>query len=164
MVGTFWAFAPALVAIVLALLTKQVYISLFVGILTGALMYTGGNCGAQVSTLMIRGLALGELDFKDILKILWKEFRVGAMIGAVLSVFTFLRVLFINQASAGVSLVVASALFCTVILAKIIGCCLPLLAKRFKLDPAMMASPLITTIVDAAALALYFSIAKVVLF
>ena len=128
------------------------------------LMDTGGNCGAQVSTLMIRGLALGELDFKDILKILWKEFRVGAMIGAVLSVFTFLRVLFINQASAGVSLVVASALFCTVILAKIIGCCLPLLAKKVKLDPAMMASPLITTIVDACSLALYFSIAKVVLF
>lgn len=128
------------------------------------LMDTGGNCGAQVSTLMIRGLALNELSFKDLFKILWKEFRVGLMIGFVLSIFTFVRVLLVNQATAAVSLVVSLALFCTVILAKIIGCCLPLLAKRFKLDPAMMASPLITTIVDAAALALYFSIAKVVLF
>lgn len=128
------------------------------------LMDTGGNCGAQVSTLMIRGLALNELSFKDLFKILWKEFRVGLMVGIVLSVFTFVRVLLVNQATAAVSLVVSLALLCTVILAKIIGCCLPLLAKRFKLDPAMMASPLITTIVDAAALALYFSIAKVVLF
>lgn len=128
------------------------------------LMDTGGNCGAQVSTLMIRGLALNELSFKDLFKILWKEFRVGLMVGIVLSIFTFVRVLLVNQATAAVSLVVSLALLCTVILAKIIGCCLPLLAKRFKLDPAMMASPLITTIVDAAALALYFSIAKVVLF
>jgi len=128
------------------------------------LMDTGGNCGAQVSTLMIRGLALGELSFKDIFKILWKEFRVGMMVGVVLSVFTFTRVLLVNQATVAVSLVVSFALFCTVIIAKIIGCCLPLLAKRLKLDPAMMASPLITTIVDAASLALYFSIAKAVLF
>ena len=128
------------------------------------LMDTGGNCGAQVSTLMIRGLALGELSFKDIFKVLWKEFRVGLMVGVVLSLFTFVRVLLVNQATVAVSLVVSAALFCTVIIAKIIGCCLPLLAKRLKLDPAMMASPLITTVVDAASLALYFTIAKAVLF
>lgn len=127
------------------------------------LMDTGGNCGAQVSTLMIRGLALNEIRFKDLFKVLWKEFRVGLLVGIVLSVFTFVRVLLVNQATAAVSMVVALALFATVIIAKLIGCCLPLLAKRLKLDPAMMASPLITTIVDAASLSLYFTIAKAVL-
>lgn len=127
------------------------------------LMDTGGNCGAQVSTLMIRGLALNEIRFKDLFKVLWKEFRVGVLVGITLSLFTFVRVLLVNQATVAVSLVVALALFATVIIAKLIGCCLPLLAKRIKLDPAMMASPLITTIVDAASLSLYFTIAKVVL-
>ncbi len=123
------------------------------------LMDTGGNCGAQVSTLIIRGLALNELQPKDILRILWKEFRVALLVGAVLSVFTLLRVRFINGADWPVSLVVALSLYLTVIIAKAIGCCLPLLAKRVHLDPALMASPLITTIVDAASLTLYFSIA-----
>lgn len=123
------------------------------------LMDTGGNCGAQVSTLIIRGLALNEIQPRDILRILWKEFRVALLVGGVLSVFTFLRVRFINQADVPVSLVVALSLFATVVIAKAIGCCLPLLAKRVHLDPAMMASPLITTIVDAASLTLYFSIA-----
>ena len=123
------------------------------------LMDTGGNCGAQVSTLIIRGLALNEIQPKDILRILWKEFRVALLVGGVLSVFTFLRVRFINQADVSVSLVVALSLFATVVIAKAIGCCLPLLAKRVHLDPAMMASPLITTIVDATSLTLYFSIA-----
>ncbi len=123
------------------------------------LMDTGGNCGAQVSTLIIRGLALNEIQFRDIFRILWKEFRVGLMVGAVLSVFTFLRVMFINKADYATSLVVALSLYSTVLLAKAIGCCLPLLAKRLKLDPALMASPLITTIVDAASLTVYFTIA-----
>ncbi len=123
------------------------------------LMDTGGNCGAQVSTLIIRGLALNEIQPKDIGRILWKEFRVALLVGAVLSVFTYLRVRFINGADPSVSLVVAVSLYLTVIIAKAIGCCLPLLAKRIRLDPALMASPLITTIVDAASLTLYFSIA-----
>ena len=127
------------------------------------LMDTGGNCGAQVSTLIIRGLALNELQPKDILKILWKEFRVALIVGAVLSVFTFLRVYFLNQAGYLVSLTVAAALYCTVIVAKAIGCCLPLLAKKIHLDPALMASPLITTIVDATSLTIYFSIATALL-
>ncbi len=127
------------------------------------LMDTGGNCGAQVSTLIIRGLALNELQPKDILKILWKEFRVALIVGGVLSVFTFLRVMFLNQAGMAVSLVVALSLYMTVIIAKAIGCCLPLLAKKIHLDPALMASPLITTIVDAASLTIYFSIATAIL-
>ena len=127
------------------------------------LMDTGGNCGAQVSTLIIRGLALNELQPRDILRILWKEFRVALIVGAILSVFTFLRVLLLNQAGMSVSLVVAASLYMTVIIAKAIGCCLPLLAKKIHLDPALMASPLITTIVDAASLTIYFTIATAIL-
>ncbi len=127
------------------------------------LMDTGGNCGAQVSTLMIRGIALNEIEFKDIFKVLWKEFRVGLIVGAVLSVFTYLRVRFINGGEATVALTVALALYATVIIAKAIGCCLPLFAKKIKLDPAMMASPLITTIVDATSLGIYFTIATALL-
>ncbi len=123
------------------------------------LMDTGGNCGAQVSTLMIRGLALGEIHFKDIFKAIWKEIRVGLIVGIALFAFTLARVLLINQASFMVALVVALALFMTVVLAKLIGCCLPLFAKKLHLDPALMASPLITTLVDAASLTIYFAIA-----
>ena len=127
------------------------------------LMDTGGNCGAQVSTLIIRGLALSELHPKDIFKILWKEFRVALIVGFVLSAFTFARVFFLNQAGPTVSFVVAISLYLTVIVAKAIGCCLPLLAKKIHLDPALMASPLITTIVDATSLTIYFSIASAML-
>ncbi len=127
------------------------------------LMDTGGNCGAQVSTLIIRGLALNEITFRDIFRILWKEFRVGLLVGLVLSVFTFLRVLLINQAGVLIAGIVAASLYCTVLLAKAIGCCLPLLAKKVHLDPALMASPLITTIVDATSLTVYFSIATAML-
>ena len=124
---------------------------------------TGGNCGAQVSTLIIRGLALGEIQLKDIFKVLWKEIRVGLIVGVVLCLFTVGRVLLVNQATLAVALVVGLALFFTVILAKMIGCCLPLLAKKIGLDPALMASPLITTLVDAASLTIYFSIASAML-
>ena len=127
------------------------------------LMDAGGNCGAQASTLMIRGLALGEIQIKDIFRIIWKEFRVGLLVGLVLFVFTLGRVLLVNQASLMVALVVASSLYLTVILAKMIGCSLPLLAKRVGLDPALMASPLITTLVDATSLMIYFNIATAVL-
>ena len=127
------------------------------------LMDTGGNCGAQASTLMIRGIALGEIEFKDIGKALWKELRVGMIIGAVLFAFTFARVYFINQASIAVCFIVSISLFCTVLMSKSLGCVLPLTAKRLGFDPALMASPLITTIVDMTSLIVYFSIATAVL-
>ncbi len=127
------------------------------------LMDTGGNCGAQASTLMIRGIALGEIEFKDIGRALWKEFRVALIVGAVLSVFTFLRVLLINHATVPVCLIVSGSLYCTVILAKALGCALPLTAKKLGFDPALMASPLITTIVDMTSLTIYFSIATAVM-
>ena len=131
------------------------------------LMDTGGNCGSQSSTLIIRGLSLGEIEMKDFLKALWKEFRVAVVVGIVLFVFTFFRVRFVNATGLEhpwlVSLVVAGALFCTIILAKCLGCCMPMLAKKLKLDPALMASPLITTVVDMSSLLIYFSIAKLIL-
>ena len=127
------------------------------------LMDTGGNCGAQSSTLVIRGLSLGQITLKDFFKALWKEFRVALIVGAVLFVFTLFRVRFINGAAWPVSFVVAAALFCTIMLAKALGCAMPMLAKRLGLDPALMASPMITTVVDMSSLFIYFTIAKAVL-
>ena len=127
------------------------------------LMDTGGNCGAQSSTLIIRGLSLGQITLKDFFKALWKEFRVALLVGAVLFIFTLVRVHFVNGADWNVSFVVAAALLCTIILAKALGCVMPMLAKRLGLDPALMASPLITTVVDMSSLIIYFSIARAVL-
>ncbi|AXG91691.1 magnesium transporter [Clostridium botulinum] len=127
------------------------------------LMDTGGNSGSQSSTLVIRGLALGEIKLKDIFKVMWKEFRVSVVVGIVLSVVNFLRVYFIEKVSFMVSMTVCISLFFTVVLAKVVGGILPIVAKKLKLDPAIMASPLITIIVDAVALLIYFGIAKILL-
>lgn len=123
------------------------------------LMDTGGNAGSQSSTLIIRGLALGEIELKDILKVLWKEFRVSLIVAVVLSVVNFLRVYYLEGAEFAISVTVCLSLFATVILAKVVGGVLPIIAKKLKLDPAIMAGPLITTIVDALALLLYFAMA-----
>ncbi len=127
------------------------------------LMGTGGNCGAQASTLAIRGLALGEIKLKDIGLVLWKEVRVAALIGVVLGIVNFGRMYFFSDAGAAVSAVVSAAMFCTIVLAKSIGCTLPIIAKSIKLDPALMASPIITTVVDAASLTILFTLATAVL-
>lgn len=122
------------------------------------LMDTGGNCGQQASTLMIRGMALGEVQFKDFFKVLWTEFRVGLLVGVILSVVTFIRLLLLNGATLVMAGVISFSLFATVVIAKSIGCMLPLGAQRLKLDPALAASPLITTLVDAASLFIFFTI------
>ncbi len=127
------------------------------------LMDTGGNSGSQSSTLVIRGLALGEIKLKDIFKVMWKEFRVSVVVGIALAIVNFLRVYFIEKVSFMVSITVCISLFFTVVLAKVVGGILPIVAKKLKLDPAIMASPLITTIVDAVALLIYFGIAKMLL-
>ncbi|EJP6471514.1 magnesium transporter [Clostridium sporogenes] len=127
------------------------------------LMDTGGNSGSQSSTLVIRGLALGEIKLKDIFKVMWKEFRVSVVVGIALSVVNFLRVYFIEKVSFMVSMTVCISLFFTVVLAKVVGGILPIVAKKLKLDPAIMASPLITTIVDAVALLIYFGTAQMLL-
>ena len=127
------------------------------------LMGTGGNAGAQASTLIIRGMAVGEVHLKDVFKVVWKEIRVGALCGFALGTVNFLRVLLWNQQNALLSLVVTLSLFCTILIAKTIGGLLPILAKKMKIDPAIMAAPLITTTVDATSLIVYFAIAKALL-
>ncbi|EHO84515.1 magnesium transporter [Fusobacterium ulcerans] len=122
------------------------------------LMDTGGNAGSQSSTLIIRGIALGEIQLTDIGKILWKEFRVSLIVGVTLAFVNFLRIYFIDRAGLTISLVVCTSLLFTVVIAKVVGGVLPIMAKAFKLDPAIMASPLITTIVDACALVVYFGL------
>lgn len=127
------------------------------------LMDTGGNAGSQSSTLIIRGLALGDIKIKDYLKVMTKEFRVSLIVATVLAVVNFLRLYFLQKVDMMVSLTVCGSLFFTVIIAKIVGGILPIIAKKLKCDPAIMASPLITTIVDAFALMVYFTLAKLFL-
>ncbi len=129
------------------------------------LMDTGGNSGNQTSTLIIRGLALGEIKIKDYPKVLFKEIRVGLICGLILAVVNFGRMWIIGGSGGTISvyLVTCMALFFAVVIAKSIGCTLPILAKILKLDPALMAGPMITTIVDALTLLIYFALAKVFL-
>lgn len=124
------------------------------------IMGTGGNSGSQSSVTIIRGLSLEEIEFKDIFKIIWKELRVAVVCGVVLAVATYFKVLWLDGADAMISMVVAVTLLFTILLAKLVGCVLPLLAKKVGFDPAVMASPFITTIVDALSLVVYFDIAS----
>lgn len=123
------------------------------------LMDTGGNSGSQSSSLIIRGLALGQIKTKDILKIIAKEFSVGVIAGSILAAVNFLRLYFINQEELSLALTVTLTLFITVVIAKIVGGVLPMFAQKLKLDPAVMASPIITSIVDVVSLFIYFYIA-----
>lgn len=122
------------------------------------LMDTGGNCGSQSSTLIIRGLALGDIKFKDLFRVIFKEFRISLIVGAILAVANGLRI-FIQYQNPQIAIVVALSLAAVVILSKFIGCVLPLFANKVGLDPAIMASPLITTIVDTCSILVYFNIA-----
>ncbi|MCC7570123.1 magnesium transporter, partial [Candidatus Micrarchaeota archaeon] len=123
------------------------------------LMDTGGNAGSQSSTLVIRGIALGEIRSKDFLRVLWKEIRVSIIVGLALGIFNFFQIILLGYGNPTLALTVSLTLFITIFTAKIIGGALPLVAKTFGIDPAIMASPLITTIVDAIALISYFAIA-----
>ena len=127
------------------------------------LMDTAGNAGSQSATLIIRGLALEEINLNDILRVMWKELRISILVGIVLAVINFARILIMQQASVWVAATVSFSMIITVILAKVIGGSFPILAKKIGLDPAIMAGPLITTIVDALALTAYFSIASWIL-
>lgn len=127
------------------------------------LMDTGGNAGSQSSTLVIRGLALGDIEIKDYLKVMFKEFRVSLIVATVLASVNFIRIYFLERTELAISITVCLSLFCTVIIAKVVGSLLPIVAKKLKFDPAIMASPLITTIVDTFALMIYFTLAKVLL-
>lgn len=140
-------------------LAAQVALTAFIPML----MDTGGNCGSQSSVVVIRGLALGEVQFSNWLQVAWKELRVALMCGVTLAGLTFLRILLLDRLSLAMAAVVSLTLLVTVVLSKLIGCLLPILAKRVGADPAVMASPLITTIVDAASLIVYFGVASTML-
>ena len=140
-------------------LQSAVYLAVFIPML----MDTGGNAGSQSATLIIRGIALEEIEFSDIFKVIWKELRVSILVGFILSGINFLRIYYFTKSGFETSLVVAISMFLTIIMAKVIGGVLPLVAKSLKIDPAIMASPLITTIVDTAALIIYFQLSVIFL-
>lgn len=140
-------------------LEKAVGLAVFIPMLMG----TGGNAGTQSSTLVIRGIALGEVSISDVLKVIWREVRVSLMVGLAMGAVNFARVYFFGSNSFTIALVVSLTLVITVMLAKVIGGILPLFAKAINLDPAIMASPLISTMVDALTLLTYFKVAGVIM-
>lgn len=148
-------------------LAAQVVLTSFIPML----MDTGGNSGSQSSVTVIRALSIGELDFSDILKVIWKEIRTAVLCGVALASVCFLKIMFVDRmllgntdVSIAVAGVVCFTMCLTVLVAKLIGCSLPLFAKKIGFDPAVMASPFITTIVDAVSLLVYFGIASLLLF
>ena len=140
-------------------LAAQVVLTAFIPML----MDTGGNAGSQASVTIIRGLSLGEIQMIDIFKIIWKEIRVAFLCGLTLSLANFAKMMLLDRVGLSVALIVCLTLVVTVIIAKITGCTLPILAKRIGFDPAVMASPFITTIVDALSLIVYFNFASMLL-
>lgn len=122
------------------------------------LMDTGGNCGSQSSTLIIRGLAVDEIGFKDFFRVLFKEFRISLIVSVALAIVNAIRIMIMYQ-NIQLAILIGLSLVATVIMAKMVGCMLPLLAKKCKLDPAIMAAPLITTLVDTGSILVYFAIA-----
>ena len=123
------------------------------------LMDTGGNAGSQASVTIIRSLSLNEIQFKDIFKVILKEIKVAILVGITLSIANFLKLLFIDQVNITIAFIVCFTLIITILSAKIVGSTLPMIAKKIGFDPAVMASPFITTIVDAISLIIYFQIA-----
>jgi magnesium transporter len=126
-------------------------------------MDTGGNAGGQVSVTIIRSISLGEVEFGDLGRIIWKEIRVAVLCGVTLAVVNFIKLLVLDRVSIQVALIVCMTLVVTVLAAKLVGCVLPMIAKKIGFDPAVMASPFITTIVDALSLVIYFQIATHIL-
>ena len=126
------------------------------------IMDTGGNCGSQASTLIIRGLATDEIKMKDIFKVIWKELRVALIVGVILALVNGIRI-YIQYRQLNVAFIVSLTLICTVVLSKLIGCTFPIVAKKIKLDPAIMAAPLISTIVDSTSVFILFNIALLII-
>ncbi|MGN0980328.1 MAG: magnesium transporter [Candidatus Avoscillospira sp.] len=127
------------------------------------LMDTGGNSGSQASVTIIRGLSLQELQFRDLLRVVWKEFRVAILCGVTLAACNFVKLLLLDRVGMAVAATVCVTLMLTIVVAKLVGCTLPMLAKKLGFDPAVMASPFITTIVDVLSLLLYFQLSSTIL-
>lgn len=130
----------------------------FIPMLTG----TGGNCGSQSSTLVIRGLAVEEIEFGDLFKVIWKEVRIAVCISIILAIVNGVRIIIMGQGNGLMAVTIGLTMACTVVIAKIVGCSLPLIAKRVGLDPAIMATPLISTLVDISTISVYFAIVSTV--
>lgn len=127
------------------------------------LMDTGGNAGGQASVTIIRGLSLGEIEFKDVFKVVWKEIRVAFICGFTLAVVNFVKILIIDRVAIPIAFVVCITVWVTVCFSKLVGCTLPIAAKKVGFDPAVMASPFITTIVDAVSLVIFFRFSMMIL-
>lgn len=147
-------------------LSALIVLTSFVPMLTG----TSGNSGGQASAVIIRALSLKEIDFKDISKVIWKEFRVGVLCGITLAAVNFVKIWFVDRTLLGMSaitiqvdLVISLTLIIEIIFAKMVGCVFPILAKKMKLDPAVISSPFITTVMDALSLLIYFWLATMIL-
>ncbi|MGN1202115.1 MAG: magnesium transporter [Eubacterium sp.] len=147
-------------------LSALIVLTSFIPMLTG----TGGNAGGQASAVIIRALSLKEIDFKDIFKVLWKELRVGLICGVTLAAINFVKIWFVDRLLLGmdgitlkVDLVISLTLVIEIIFAKMVGCTFPVLAKKIKLDPAVISQPFITTILDALSLLIYFWLATAIL-
>lgn len=140
-------------------LAKYAILTSFIPMIMG----TVGNAGGQTSVTIIRGLSLDEIEFKDTFKIIWKEIRAGVIIGFTLAIANFIKLITIDHISVIISFVVCLTLLVTIIIAKIVGCLLPLGAKKVGFDPAVMASPFITTILDTLSLVIFFKIATIIL-
>lgn len=140
-------------------LTSMVILTAFIPMLMG----TGGNSGNQACVTIIRGLSLGDIEFEDIVKVIWKEIRVAVLCGISLSAVNFVKLIYLDRISVEVAAVVSLTLIGVVFVAKLVGCTLPMLASKTGVDPAVMASPFISTIVDATSLLIYFQIASTAL-
>lgn len=130
----------------------------FIPLLTG----TGGNCGSQSSTLVIRGISVGEIEFGDLFKVIFKEVRVAVLISLILSVVNGIRIIIMGQGDVMIAVTIGLTMACTIVIAKVVGCTLPLLAEKVGLDPAIMATPLISTLVDISTISVYFAIVSAV--
>lgn len=161
------AFTGSIISMYEDALSVCVVLTAFIPMLMG----TGGNSGGQSSATIIRSMSLGDVEMSDIFKVIWKELRVAFICGIVLAIANFAKVMLVDSANiiangyspVLIAMVVSLALALTVIIAKFIGCALPMLAKKLGFDPAVMASPLITTIVDAVSLMVFFNIAVMIL-
>ena len=148
-------------------LAAQVVLTSFIPML----MDTGGNSGGQASVTVIRALSLGELEFKDLVSVIWKEIQTAVLCGITLATVCFIKIILIDRLLLGnedvtvmVAFVVCATMAVTILVAKVIGCTLPMIAYRLGFDPAVMSSPFITTIVDALSLLVYFGFASAILF
>ncbi len=139
-------------------LTVMPQLAGFVPMLTG----TGGNCGSQSSTLVIRGLAVGEIELTDVIKVIWKEVRIAVCISVVLAVVNGVRIILMGQGGVTMAFTIGATMACTIIIAKVVGCTLPLIAEKVGLDPAIMATPLISMLVDISTISVYFAIVSTV--